>query len=336
MRYSRSFLLRRFGLLLLIIWTAATVNFLIPHITPRNPLREKLLEQASRSGYIEEGFDEMVAAYEARFGLDQPLWKQYINYMGDMARFDLGYSISNYPKTVWALIAEGLPWTIGLLLTTTLIAFTAGSLIGALMVWPTSSKFSRYVLPAFLMFGAVPAYVVALALVYFFAFRLKILPTGGGYGLTTIPNMSIEFALEILKHSILPALALVLTQAGGWALGMRGMMVTVEGEDYMTFAEAKGLKDSRMFFRYGIRNALLPQVTGLALALSGIISGAVLVELVMGYPGLGTKLAQAIYQLDYFTIYGIVFFLIVSLGIAMFIIDLLYPLLDPRINYEKG
>jgi len=129
---------------------------------------------------------------------------------------------------------------------------------------------------------------------------------------------------------------LIVTQIGGWALGMRGMMVTVEGEDYMTFAEAKGLSDRRMFFRYGVRNALLPQVTGLALSLSFIVSGSVLVELVMGYPGLGTKLARSIYQLDYFTIYGIVFFIIVSLGIAMFIIDLLYPFLDPRISYEKS
>jgi peptide/nickel transport system permease protein len=336
MRYSKSFLLKRFGLLLMIVWTAASINFFIPHITPRNPLREKLMEQASRSGYIEEGFDEMVAAYEEKFGLDRPLWRQYIAYMGDMLRLDLGYSIASYPRTVWSLIAEGLPWTIGLLVTTTLIGSLAGSLIGALMVWPTSSAFARYVLPGFLFFGAIPAYVVALALVYFLAFRLQLLPTGGGYSLGSIPNLSVDFVLQILRHSILPALALTLTQAGGWALGMRGMMVTVEGEDYMTYAEAKGLKDRRMFFRYGVRNALLPQVTGLALAPSQIVSGAVLVELVMGYPGLGTKLARAIYQLDYFTIYGIVFFLIVSIGIAMFIIDLLYPLLDPRISYEKG
>jgi peptide/nickel transport system permease protein len=336
MRYSWSYIIKRLGLLFLIIWTAATVNFLIPHATPRNPLREKLMEQASRSGYIEEGFNEMVAAYEEKFGMNEPLWRQYITYMGDMARLDLGYSIANYPKTVWSLIMEGLPWTIGLLLTTTLIAFSLGSLIGALMVWPKANTFARYILPAFLTFGAIPAYVVALALVYFLAFRLKLLPTGGGYELGTIPSLSVDFVLQILRHSILPAIALIITQIGGWALGMRGMMVTVEGEDYMTFAEAKGLKNSRLFFRYGVRNALLPQVTGLALALSYIISGAVLVELVLGYPGLGTKLARAIYQLDYFAIYGIVFFIIVSLGIAMFIIDLLYPFLDPRINYENG
>lgn len=336
MRYSNQYLLRRIGLLLLIIWSAATFNFIIPRITPRNPLREKLLQEASRSGYIPVGFDEMVAAYETKFGLDLPIWRQYVNYLGDMARLDLGFSIANYPKTVWQVIMEGLPWTIGLLAATTIIAFFLGTLLGALMAWQNSGPFVRYVMPSLLIFGAIPAYVIALSLVYFFAFRLKLLPTGGGYGISTIPALSIPFILEILKHSILPALALVLARTGGWALGMRGMMVTVEGEDYMTFAEAKGVKDWRLFYNYGVRNALLPQVTGLALALSFVVSGAVLVELVMGYPGLGTKLAQAVTQLDYFVIQGIVFVIILTLAIAMLVIDLLYPLLDPRISYEGG
>lgn len=332
--YSTSYLIRRIGLLLLIIWSAATINFIIPRLTPRNPLREKLMQEASRSGYIPEGFDEMVAAYETKFGLDKPLWEQYFNYLSDMARMDLGFSISSFPKTVWEVIAEGLPWTIGLMTATTIVAFFLGTLLGALMAWRKAGPFVRYVMPSLLVFGAIPAYVIALALVYFFAFRLKLLPTGGGYGISTIPALSVPFVLEILKHSILPAIALVLARAGGWAMGMRGMMVTVEGEDYMTFAEAKGLKEWRLFYKYGVRNALLPQVTGLALALSFVVSGAVLVELVMGYPGLGTKLAQAITQLDYFTIQGIVFVIIVTLGVAMFIIDLIYPLLDPRIRYE--
>jgi len=278
----------------------------------------------------------MVAAYETKFGLDLPIWQQYINYMGDMAHLDLGFSIASYPKTVWHVILEGLPWTIGLLAATTIIAFLLGTLLGALMAWEKAGSFVRYVMPSFLIFGAIPAYVIALSLVYFLAFRLKILPTGGGFGISTIPTLSVPFVLEILKHSILPATALVLARTGGWALGMRGMMVTVEGEDYMTFAEAKGIKDWRLFFRYGVRNALLPQVTGLALALSFVVSGAVLVELVMGYPGLGTKLAQAVTQLDYFVIQGIVFVIILTLAIAMLVIDLLYPLLDPRISYEGG
>ncbi|HXF63902.1 MAG TPA: ABC transporter permease [Caldilineaceae bacterium] len=333
--YSWRFVLRRFGLLVLVVWTAVTLNFLIPKLTPRNPLREKLLEQASRSGYIEEGFDEMVAAYEAKFGLDQPLWKQYIRYIADVARGDLGYSIANYPQTVVELVGQALPWTLALLTVATIVAFILGTLLGALMAWPRSSNFVKYILPSFLILGAVPAYLVALILIYFVAFRWKMLPLGGGYSISTIPNLSVSFALEVVKHSILPALAIILTSMGGWVIGMRGMMVTVQGEDYMTFGEAKGLKERRLFYKYGVRNALLPQVTGLALAFSVLVSGSVLVELVFQYPGVGTLLARAINQLDYFMIYGIVLIIVVSIAIAMFIMDMIYPLLDPRIAYEK-
>jgi len=310
MRYSWSFVIKRVGLLILIVWSAATLNFFIPKITPRNPLREKLLQEASRSGYIPPGFDRMVKAYEVKFGLDQPLWKQYLRYLGDMARLDLGYSISNFPKTVGQLIGEALPWTIGLLTVTTLISFVLGSLLGALIAWPKSPGWLHYFVAPVMTLSAVPFYLLGLILIYFIAFRGKLLPLGGGYSVGIIPSWTPSFALDIAKHSILPALAIILASLGGWAIGMRGMMVTVQGEDYMTFAEAKGLKDWRLFYKYAVRNALLPQVTGLALSFSFIVSGAVLVELVFGFPGIGSLLARSIAQLDYFTIYGVVFILI--------------------------
>jgi len=328
------FIVKRFGLLVLIVWSAVTLNFLIPKLTPRNPLREKLMEQASRGGVIEEGFNEMVAAYEAKFGLDQPIWRQYVNYMWDILHLDLGYSIANYPKTVTELVGAALPWTIGLLLTATIIAFVLGTFLGALMAWPKSGNFVKYILPSVLILGAIPAYLISIILIYFIAFKWKLLPLGGGYSIGTIPSFSMDFALEVMRHSLLPAFALVITTMGGWTIGMRGMMVTVQGEDYMTFAEAKGLKETRLFYKYGMRNAMLPQVTGLALAFSFLVSGAVLVELVFGYPGVGTLLARSIAQLDYFMIYGIVLFIVIAIALAMFIMDLIYPLLDPRIKNE--
>jgi peptide/nickel transport system permease protein len=334
MKYTWSFVLRRIGLLLLIIWSAATLNFFIPKITPRDPLREKLLMEASRSGYIPPGFDEMVKAYEVKFGLDQPLWKQYLRYLGDMSRLDLGYSISNFPKTVGSLIGEALPWTVGLLVMTTALSFILGTLLGALIAWPRSPAWLNIIFPPLLTLSAVPFYLLGLILIYFVAFRWKLLPLGGGYSIGTVPSLSVSYILDILKHAILPALAIILANTGGWAIGMRGMMVTVQGEDYMTFAEAKGLRSWRLFYKYAVRNALLPQVTGLALSFSYIVSGAVLVELVFGYPGIGSLLARAIQQLDYFTIYGVVFILIVAIGIAMFVMDMIYPLLDPRITNE--
>ncbi len=331
---SLSYLARRIFLVFLVIWSAATLNFFIPKLTPRNPLREKLLEQASRSGYIPPGFEEMVQSYEKKFGLNQPLWKQYLIYMNDMAHFNLGYSISNFPKTVPELIAQGIWWTIGLLSVTTILAFVLGTLLGALMAWSKSGFIFRHIMPSLLIISAVPAFIIGLLLIYFVAFKWKLLPLGGAYDTTKLPELSVSYVLEILKYAILPALAFVLTTTGGWAIGMRGMMVTVQGEDYMTFGEAKGLKNWRLFYRYALRNALLPQVTGLAIAFSYIVGGSVLVEVTFRYPGLGTLLATAIRQLDYFMIYGIVFILTVTIGIAMFIIDLVYPLLDPRIAYE--
>lgn len=331
---SLSYLFRRILLVFLIIWTAATVNFFIPKITPRNPIREKLMEQASRSGYIPPGFTEMVKSYEVKFGLDQPVWKQYVSYLNDMAHFNLGYSISNFPTTVPDLIGQAIWWTLGLLTVTTIVTFVIGTLLGALMAWSRSNFIFRQVLPSLLVLGAVPPFIIGLLLIYLVAFKWQWLPLGGAYETGALPTLSVSFILDILKHAILPALAFILTTAGGWAIGMRGMMVTVQGEDYMTFAEAKGLKNWRLFYKYAVRNALLPQITGLAISFSYIVSGSVLVESVFRYPGLGSLLATAIRQLDYFLIYGIVFILIVSIGIAMFIVDLIYPLLDPRISYE--
>lgn len=331
---SLSYVLRRTLLLLLTIWAAASLNFLIPKITPRNPIREKLLEQASRGGYIPPGFEEMVQSYEKKFGLDQPVWKQYLTYMNEMLHFNLGYSISNFPKTVQELIGQAILWTVGLLSVTLIITFTVGTLIGAAMAWSRSGFFLQNIMPGFLIISQVPAFIVGLLLIYFVAFKWKLLPLGGAFDATKLPTFDFNFVLEVLKYAALPALSIILTVSGGWAIGMRGMMVTVQGEDYMTFGEAKGLKNWRLFYKYAVRNALLPQVTGLAIALPGIVTGNVLVEVIFRYPGLGTLLNNSIRQLDYFMIYGIAFILTVAIAVAMFIVDVIYPLLDPRIAYE--
>ena len=329
-----AYLLRRLWLLFLVLWTAATLNFAIPRLTPRNPVRERMMQQLQTGGYLEEKFEEMIAAYEVKFGLDQPLWKQYLNYVGDMLRLDLGQSLAYFPKRVMDLVGAALPYTIGLLGTTTLITFTLGSLLGALIAWPSAPKFLQYLLAPLMMISSVPFYLVGLVLIYFLAFRAKLFPIGGAHDIGSIPALSLSFIGDTIKHSILPALSMILAGLGGWALGMRGMMVTVQGEDYMVLAEAKGIKRARLFFKYGVRNALLPQVTGLALSFGRLVSGAVLVETVFGYPGVGSLLAQAIKQFDYPTIYGIVFMVILGIAVATLLLDLVYPLLDPRIRYE--
>jgi peptide/nickel transport system permease protein len=192
-------------------------------------------------------------------------------------------------------------------------------------------------MPPLASFGAIPPFIIALLLIYYLAFKLKAFPLRGGFSATIEKDWaSMEFLLDVAHHAILPGLAMLLGSVGGWSLGMRSMMVTVEGQDYITFAEAKGLKGSRIFFRYALRNTLLPQVTSLAMQLGLIVSGASLVETMFSYPGIGNRLGGAIRALDYPVIYGIVFFLVVGIAIATLIVDLIYPLLDPRISYSGG
>jgi peptide/nickel transport system permease protein len=331
------YVLRRVGFFFLIVWLAATLNFFIPRLSGQNPVRERLLEQAVVGGYVHAGMNDMVAEYERRFGLDQPLGIQYLRYIGDLTHGDFNYSIPNYPRTVAEMMRDALPWTIGLLGLTTLLSFVLGTLFGAILGWPRSPGFLKWILPPLLMLHAIPYYLLGLVLMYFFAFQTRWLPISGGYAAGTIPDwLNPAFLMNVVSHAALPALSIILAAVGGWALFMRAMAVTIQGEDFITFADAKGLKGSTIFMRYAIRNTLLPQVTALGLALGHIVSGAVLVEVVFGYPGIGTVLFAAIRQADWFLIQGLVFTLIISIGLATLILDLTYPLLDPRITYRRA
>ncbi|MBV8120771.1 MAG: ABC transporter permease, partial [Alphaproteobacteria bacterium] len=234
------------------------------------------------------------------------------------------------------MIREALPWTIGLLGVTTLFSFAIGTILGALLAWPRAPRWMQWLMPPLWALHAIPFFLLGLVLSWLFAFQLQWLPIFGGYGAGVKPAWNLAFAVDVVHHAILPAASIVLVSVGGWALAMRGMMVTTMGEDYVTFAEAKGLRPATIFGRYCMRNAILPQTTGLALALAQILSGAVLVEAIFGYPGIGALLFQAIEENDFFLIQGIVFTVIVALGFATFVLDVIYPWLDPRISYHRG
>jgi len=332
---SVGYVVRRFLMFLVVVWAAATFNFFLPRLSGRDPIRTKLVSQGALSGAVQLGLEEMVKEYDKKFGLDKPLWQQYLTYLSDMSHFDFNYSISNYPRKVVDMIAEAVPWSFALLLVTTLLAFVIGNLLGAFMAWPGAPKFLNYVMPPIMMLGAIPYFLLGLILVYIFGFFLGVFPMFGGYKAGTIPVFTLHFILDVLWHTTLPALSIILVSMGGWALGMRSLMIMTQGEDYVIFADAKGLRDRTIFTRYAIRNALLPQVTALALALGTIVAGAVLVEVIFGYPGIGGVLYQAIRGSDYYLVQGCVFVVIISIGLATFILDLIYPLLDPRITYRR-
>jgi peptide/nickel transport system permease protein len=324
-------LLRRLAMTVVVFFTAATLNFFLPRFSGTDPITDRLGKMSeSGTGVSSEAFKAMVEGYNERFGLGKPLIQQFLNYLADIAHFDFGYSISAFPARVGDIIGAALPWTIGLLLTTTLISFVIGSALGALAVWRRSSALFQIAMPVFMVLAALPFYLLGLLLIYFLAFRWRLFPTGGAHDRLFPPEWSFEFAGDVLYHAVLPGLSIVLSAAGSWALSMRGMMITVQGEDYMTFARARGLNPVRMFLSYGVRNAILPQFTTLALSLGQLITGAVLVEIVFGYPGIGNLLLTAVQSSDYFVIYGIVLTLVLTVCVATLLMELTYPILDPR------
>ena len=276
-----------------------------------------------------------VAFLKAQYGFDKPLWQQYLYYWRDILRFDLGVSLADFPQPVISKVRSALPWTLGLLGVSTVLSFSLGTLLGALAAWPRAPRFVQALLPPFMLMSAIPFFLLAIILMSLFAVEWRIFPPGGGFDPITMVRFNLGTILDIIYHAMLPALSLVLGGIGAWALGMRAMMVTTLGEDYITFAEAKGLPARRIFIWYGLRNALLPQVTHLAIALGSILSGAVLVEAMFSYPGLGGLLFGAIAGKDYFVIQGIVLMLILALALSLLIVDLIYPLIDPRIRYQQ-
>jgi peptide/nickel transport system permease protein len=205
--------------------------------------------------------------------------------------------------------------------------------LGAIAAWPPAPRWLRALATPFVLLTGVPPVLMGVLLLFFVAFRLKLLPLGNAYSSGAIPNWSWDFALDVVRHQILPALALILGTVGGWALTMRGMGVTIQGEDYVTYAEHKGLSNIAIFRDYYLRNALLPQVTGLALALGTAVTNGLLVETLFGLPGLGTTLNQALRSNDFMVIYGIVLFVIMAVAGLLTGVEMLYPLLDPRVRH---
>jgi peptide/nickel transport system permease protein len=279
----------------------------------------------------------MIQAWRARFGLDKPILIQYINYLYNSATFNLGYSLANFPSEVTYLIGRAMPWTLRLLSISTLISVICGNAIGALLGWRRTPALVKNLLPFTLIFTSIPYFMMGILLIYIFAFGLDWFPVSGAYGrgMGGEWQWNWEYIKSVVHHGFLPALSIVITSMGGWALGMRGMMITTDGEDYMILAQAKGLHPGRVFWRYAVRNAILPQITAVALTMGGIVSGSVLVEYIFAYPGMGYLLYTGIINGDYTVIQGVVFILIVATALAVLLLDLAYPILDPRITYQR-
>ena len=330
------YVLRRFGVMLLVFALAVTINFLLPRLAPGDPVEQQLNQLVASSGGQVGDVREMVESYRRRFGLDQPLWRQYLDYWALVLSLDLGFSIANYPERVADTMLGAMPWTIGLLGTATLLSFALGTLLGGLLAWPRAPRWLGWFAAPFLLLSAIPYFLIGGILLFVCAILYRWFPAGGGFPFDASPGFDLATLAGIAWHATLPALSIVVAQIGAWAIGMRGMLVSVLGEDYIALAEAKGLGERRIFLWYALRNALLPQMTKLALTLGHIVSGAILVEVIFSYPGIGYRLYQAIQSKDFFVIQGIVLVLSLSIALTMFLLDLLYPLIDPRIATRRN
>src|SRR6266487_875599 len=297
------YLLRRLGMFVLTIWLGATIIFFVPRLAPGDPITAMVSRMSAQAGHVENS-GAIIKSWKARFGLNAPLYIQYLRFLRNAVTFDLGYSITAFPATVSELVARSLPWTLGLLTTAVLISFIAGNTIGALMAWRGTPPIVKNLLPLSLTFTSIPFFMLAILLIFVFAFGLHWFPTSGAYGRGVIPGLNWGFISSVVYYGTLPVLAIVVTSMGFWALGMRGMMITTAGEDYLILAQAKGLRPLRVFWRYAVRNAILPQVTALALSFGGIVGGSVLVEYLFAYPGMGYLLYEGIVNQDYTVIQG--------------------------------
>ncbi|GAA1969010.1 ABC transporter permease [Catenulispora subtropica] len=323
------YFVRRLGFYLFTLWAAVTINFFIPRLIPGNPVDSLI---AQRKGQIDS---KAVESLTVLFGLDkhQSLASQYFHYLGQLLHGDLGVSFQNFPEPVTTVLGSALPWTLGLIGTTTILAFLIGTLLGVFAGWRRGTWVDA-LLPATSFLSSIPYFWLGLISVAWFTGVDSFLPNSGGYDPGLIPGWQIGFIGNALRHSILPAATIIVSSVGGWLLAMRNMMVTVTAEDYITVAHAKGLSGRRVMTRYAARNALLPSVSGFGMALGLVVGGTFLVEYVFSYPGVGLQLLNAISGHDYPLIQGVFLVVTVAVLAANFLADLAYMALDPRTRKE--
>ncbi|MVN85619.1 ABC transporter permease subunit [Deinococcus sp. HMF7620] len=325
------YLLRKFLFLLLTLWAAVTLNFVLPRLVPGDPIGAML---AKYQGKLDpSAVDALTVAY----GLNDQgsLLTQYGTYLGHMLRGDFGRSIGQFPTPVVDIVAQAAPWTIGLVGVCTVLAFLLGSALGLYSAWRRGGRVADALPPIALFLNSMPYFWFALLLLYLLAFRTGTFPLSGSLD-PFLTQFSVDWWKSLLRHAALPALTIVVTAAGGWLITMRNNVMGVMGEDYVAFARAKGLSEGRLLNRYVLRNALLPSFTAFGMALGFVVGGSILTETVFSYPGLGLQLYNAVTTLDYPLMQAIFLFISLAVLIANFIVDALYAVLDPRVRDGKA
>ncbi|WP_293910639.1 ABC transporter permease [Deinococcus sp.] len=326
------YLLRKFALLLLTLFVAATINFFLPRLIPGDAVGAMMAKY--QGNLSPQAADALRLAYG--LGNEGSAFQEYLKYLVKLLHGDFGRSITQFPTPAADVIAAAAPWTIGLIGVCTLISFLIGSALGLYSAWKGNQRFAS-ALPAIGLFlGALPYFWVGSLLVYVFSLWHNVFPLGGNLDPFIGDSFTPKWWSSMLRHAVLPACSIIITAVGGWLVTMRNNAVSVMGEDYLAFARAKGLSERRILSRYVLRNAMLPSLTGFGIALGFVVGGSILVEQVYSYPGLGYYLFSAVTSKDFPLMQAIFLIISAAVLIANFLVDILYTFLDPRVRTGLG
>ena len=325
------YVLRRLGFFVATLWACLTINFVLPRLMPGNPAIAMMARFKGRLN------GSALKALEVAFGVNngQSAFKQYFVYLGNTMTGHFGVSLTFFPDPVSHVVFSALPWTLGLVGTTTVLAFIAGTLVGMAAAWRRGGILDSVLPPLFVIISAFPYFFLALMGLLLFSVTLHWLPLGFGYANTDTPALTWHFISDVLSHALLPALVILITSIGGWVLTMRNNMISTLSEDYVRMARAKGLSPARIMFAYAGRNAVLPNLTGFAMSLGFVVSGAILVEYVFSYPGVGYMLLAAVENEDYALMQTLFLMITVAVLIAILVMDFVTMVLDPRARTQS-
>jgi peptide/nickel transport system permease protein len=321
------FVSRRLGFFLLTLWVALTLNFALPRLMPGNPALAII-------GKFRGGISpQAVKVLEAQFGIatNQNIVSQYFSYLGNVATLKFGSSLTTQPgASVGRIVLDAVPWTLGLVGVTTILAFILGTGIGILSAWMRGGRLDSIMPPIFVIMTVIPYFWIGLVLILIFGVKLHVLPYFFSYNYALTPGLNAAFIGNVAEHAILPAFTLLITTIGIWILTMRNTMITTLAEDYVRMARAKGLPGHRIMLDYAARNAILPNLTGFAMSLGFVVGGAILIEEVFNYQGVGYLLLQAVNNEDYPLMQALFLLITVAVLLAILISDLATAILDPR------
>jgi peptide/nickel transport system permease protein len=334
-KFVLNYLLPRIGQYFLVIFLGVTLTFMIPRLSPNDPVEQQVSELMMSGSHVSpEAIVAMREALTEMYGLSGSTWEQYLAFWSRLLHGDLGPSLSSFPTPVTDLLANAMPWTFGLLIPAIIISWVVGNILGAIASYYENNRVIQVIDVLSQAVRPIPYYIMALVLLAVFAYWIPIFPFSGAYPPGTRVEFSLSFVLTVIRHSILPLLSLVLIGIGGWFIGMKSLTSNIISEDYVVYAENTGLRKNRILSQYIVRNAMLPQITGLALQIGLIFSGALIMEVVFGYPGMGTLTYQAVMANDYTLIMGITLLSIVGVATIVLILDLIYPFFDPRVRIQ--